>query len=176
MLFGENEGEWGSGGIWQNFWKRMCQNNRYFVFSSQTVFCWRLNYSTVSPCWILYVCFFLQFSPFGITEISLIVYHKCSGVWINFHYFLLFFFPSIFPLAWSFLAPYMNLRHRFEKSSLTGRDCPLVCQYHQLSYIKGTQRQFLENICSEVRFVKFLACPPLLGFSNSPKNDIIAHF
>ena len=51
---------------------------------------------------------------------------------------------------------------------------------------RGTQRQFLENICSEndlrsrifgTFVVKFLACPPLLGFSNPPqKNDIIAHF
>ena len=41
--------------------------------------------------------------------------------------------------------------------------------------IRGTQRQFLENICSEddLRYrifktfvVKFLACLPLLGFSN----------
>ena len=40
---------------------------------------------------------------------------------------------------------------------------------------KGTQRQFLENICSEddlrsrifgTFVVKFLACLPLLGFSN----------
>ena len=43
---------------------------------------------------------------------------------------------------------------------------------------RGTQRQFLENICSEddLRYrifgtfvVKFLACPPLLGFPNPPK-------
>ena len=41
--------------------------------------------------------------------------------------------------------------------------------------IRGTQRQFLENICSEddlrsrifgTFVVKFLACLPLLGFSN----------
>ena len=41
--------------------------------------------------------------------------------------------------------------------------------------IRGTQRQFLENICSEddlrtrifgTFLVKFLACLPLLGFSN----------
>ena len=41
--------------------------------------------------------------------------------------------------------------------------------------IRGTQRQFSENICSEDDFkarisgtfdVKFLACLPLLGFSN----------
>ena len=40
---------------------------------------------------------------------------------------------------------------------------------------RGTQRQFLENICSEddlrsrifrTFVVKFLACLPLLGFSN----------
>ena len=43
---------------------------------------------------------------------------------------------------------------------------------------RGTQRQFLENICSEddlrsrifgTFVVKFLACLPLLGFSNPPK-------
>ena len=44
-----------------------------------------------------------------------------------------------------------------------------------LTYIRGTQRQFSENICSEDDFrsrifgifvVKLLACLPLLGFSN----------
>ena len=41
-----------------------------------------------------------------------------------------------------------------------------------LSLVQGTQRQFLENICSEedlrsrICVVKFLACLPLLGFSN----------
>ena len=46
---------------------------------------------------------------------------------------------------------------------------------HPFSYhfIRGTQRQFLENICSEEDFksrifgtivVKFLVCLPLLGF------------
>ena len=44
-----------------------------------------------------------------------------------------------------------------------------------LTSSRGTQRQFLENICSEddlrsrifaTFFVKFLACLPLLGFSN----------
>ena len=46
---------------------------------------------------------------------------------------------------------------------------------------RGTQRQFSENICSEddlrspsprifrTFFVKFLACLPLLGFSNNQK-------
>ena len=46
------------------------------------------------------------------------------------------------------------------------------CKY---SMIRGTQRQFSENICSEddlrsiifgTFVVKFLACLPLLGFSN----------
>ena len=54
-----------------------------------------------------------------------------------------------------------------------------------MSTIRGTQRQLLENICSEddlrsrifgTFVVKFLACLPLLGFSNPPKNGIIAHF
>ena len=49
----------------------------------------------------------------------------------------------------------------------------------------GTQRQFSENIYSEddlrsrifgTFFVNFLACLPLLGFSNIQKNGIIAHF
>ena len=44
--------------------------------------------------------------------------------------------------------------------------------------LRGTQRQFLENICSEddlrsrifgTFVVKFLACLPLLGFSNISK-------
>ena len=45
-------------------------------------------------------------------------------------------------------------------------------------YIRGTQRQFSENICSEddlrsrifgTFVVKFLVCLPLQGFSNPPK-------
>ena len=45
----------------------------------------------------------------------------------------------------------------------------------KLTTNRGTQRQFLENICSEddlrsrifgTFVVKFLACLPLLGFSN----------
>ena len=44
-----------------------------------------------------------------------------------------------------------------------------------LSTLRGTQRQFSENFCSQddlrsrifgTFFVKFLACLPLLGFSN----------
>ena len=47
-----------------------------------------------------------------------------------------------------------------------------------VTLFRGTQRQFLENICSEddlrsrifgTFVVKFLACMPLLGFSNLPK-------
>ena len=50
---------------------------------------------------------------------------------------------------------------------------------------RGTQRQFLENICSEddlrsrifkTFVVKFLACLPLLGFFEHLKNAIIDHF
>ena len=46
---------------------------------------------------------------------------------------------------------------------------------HKATCIRGTQRQFSENICSEddlrsrifgTFVVKFLACLPLLGFSN----------
>ena len=43
---------------------------------------------------------------------------------------------------------------------------------------RGTQRILSENICSEDDLrsvVKFLACLPLLGFSNILKNGIIAH-
>ena len=56
------------------------------------------------------------------------------------------------------------------------RNCPL--------YTGDTQRQYLENVCSEddlrsrifgTIVVKFLACLPLLGFSNPP-NGVIAHF
>ena len=50
---------------------------------------------------------------------------------------------------------------------------------------RGTKRQFSENICSEddlisgifgTFVVKFLACLPLLGFSEHLKNGIITHF
>ena len=50
--------------------------------------------------------------------------------------------------------------------------------YRYDRWSRGTQRQFLENICSEddlrsrifgTFVAKFLACPPLLGFSNPPK-------
>ena len=51
----------------------------------------------------------------------------------------------------------------------------VLCQKWKKLHIRGTQRQFLENICSEddlrsrifgTFVVKFLACLPLLGFSN----------
>ena len=51
--------------------------------------------------------------------------------------------------------------------------------------IRGTQRQFSENICSEddlksrifgTFVVKFLACLPLLGLFEHLKNGIIACF
>ena len=53
------------------------------------------------------------------------------------------------------------------------------------SSVRGNQRQFLENICSEddlnsrsfgTFVVKFLAYLPLLGFSNPPKHGLITHF
>ena len=60
--------------------------------------------------------------------------------------------------------------------------CMRVCKhgcgvkmFYLSSANRGTQRQFSENICSEddlrytifgTFFVKFLACLPLLGFSN----------
>ena len=49
-----------------------------------------------------------------------------------------------------------------------------------VAYHRGTQRQFLENICSEddLRYtifgtfvVKFLACPPFQRFSNPLKME-----
>ena len=51
----------------------------------------------------------------------------------------------------------------------------LPFQSTSMHVFRGTQRQFSENICSEddlrsgifgTFFVKFLACLPLLGFSN----------
>ena len=67
----------------------------------------------------------------------------------------------------------------FEKLN-TIINLPSVCyvtkrEASQLTNIRGTQRQFLENICSKddltsrifgTFVVKFLACLPLLGFSN----------
>ena len=56
-----------------------------------------------------------------------------------------------------------------KETSLAVISCDTIALY------RGTQRQFSENICSEhdLRFrifgtfvVKFLACLPLLGFSN----------
>ena len=56
------------------------------------------------------------------------------------------------------------------------RGFPLFeARYSGMPIIRGTQRQFSENICSEddltsrifgTFVVKFLACLPLLGFSN----------
>ena len=52
-----------------------------------------------------------------------------------------------------------------------------------MNIIIGTQRQFSKHICSEddlrsrifgTFVVKFLACLPLMGFSNILKNGIIA--
>ena len=63
--------------------------------------------------------------------------------------------------------------------------CRILALFHRLTF-RGTQRQFLENICSEgdlrsrifgtfLFVVKFLACLPLEGFSNPPKM-VIVHF
>ena len=60
----------------------------------------------------------------------------------------------------------------------------MVC-FISPDHFRGIQRQFLENISSEDDFrsrifgtfvFKFLACLPLLRFSNPPKTGIIAHF
>ena len=61
------------------------------------------------------------------------------------------------------------------KKNLNSRLFLLRKQAMTRSTSRGTQRQFLENICSEddlrsrifeTFVVKFLACLPLLGFSN----------
>ena len=61
------------------------------------------------------------------------------------------------------------------KSRLNNNRCSDHCMFSVPKY-RGTQRQFSENICSEddlrsrifgTFFVKFLACLPLLGFSNT---------
>ena len=53
----------------------------------------------------------------------------------------------------------------------------ILALFRSLTF-RGTQQQFLENICSEddlrsrifrTFVVKFLACLPLLGFLNPPK-------
>ena len=65
--------------------------------------------------------------------------------------------------------------HRRPTQSVCVADC----------YLRGTQREFSENICSEddlrsrifgTFVVKFRACLPLLGFSNIWKIGIITHF
>ena len=76
---------------------------------------------------------------------------------------------------------YVRLNKRIRKS-LSCVHCLLqvlsLCRFAHLPQVRGTQRQFLENICSEddlrsrifgTFVVKFLACLPLLGFSNTYK-------
>ena len=61
-----------------------------------------------------------------------------------------------------------------EKSGIAHENYTTV-EIHPKPKVRGTQRQFSENICSEDHLrsrifgtlvVKFLACLPLLGFSN----------
>jgi len=61
----------------------------------------------------------------------------------------------------------------------------MVHQITQLINIRGTQRQFSENICSEddltsrifgTFVVKFIACLVSPRIFEHPKNGIIAHF
>ena len=68
---------------------------------------------------------------------------------------------------------------RFVKLCRENKSDTVVClTTNQRSLYRGTQRQFLENICSKddlrsrifgTFVVKFLACLPLLGFSNIQK-------
>ena len=62
---------------------------------------------------------------------------------------------------------YIGIGHKFALFSLSARFC--------FDKLRGTQRQFSENICSEddlrsrifgTFVVKFLAYEPVLGFSN----------
>ena len=61
----------------------------------------------------------------------------------------------------------------------------LKWKHYSLTFFRGTQRQFSENICSEddlksrifgTFVVKFLACLPLLGFSNIYKMVLLPIF
>ena len=70
----------------------------------------------------------------------------------------------------------------FQSKTIAGHSLKVVCCVYQTilntttRFVRGTQRQFSENICSEeddlksrifgTFVVKFLACLPLLGFSN----------
>ena len=72
-----------------------------------------------------------------------------------------------FALSASFVLEY------FDGSEVTKREGNELVVHKE--NCRGTQRQFSENICSEndlisrifgTFFVKFLACLPLLGFSN----------
>ena len=65
--------------------------------------------------------------------------------------------------------------HHHHHDWLAEENSLVRCLYWKARYFRGAQQQFLENICSEddlrsrlfVTFVvKFLACLPLLGFSN----------
>ena len=78
-------------------------------------------------------------------------------------------------------------RHHTKCSRLHNvRNCIIyVVSLHLLGSNRGTKRQFPENICSKDDWssrifgtfvVKFLACLPVLGFSNIYKKGIIAHF
>ena len=73
-------------------------------------------------------------------------------------------------------------RNKRIRKSLSCVHCLLrvlsLYRFAHLPQVRGTQRQFLENICSEddlrsrifgTFVVKFLACLPLLGFSNTYK-------
>ena len=65
------------------------------------------------------------------------------------------------------------VRYKSEESEAS--PFQIIAMLYNDHYIRGTQRQFLENICSEddlrsrifrTFVVKFLACLPLLRFSN----------
>ena len=99
---------------------------------------------------------------------------------MNYQKCILNFFSSWFAnQKWHFehgqhLACTQILVHRWGPKTT----CRILPLFHRLTF-RGTQRQFLENVCSEGDLrsrifgtfffvVKFLACLPLLGFSNPP--------
>ena len=68
---------------------------------------------------------------------------------------------------------YQEAKFLFSRMKRMVQDLPVIWCLN-----RDTQRQFLENICSEddlrsrifgTFVVKFLVCPPLLGFSSPPK-------
>ena len=72
-------------------------------------------------------------------------------------------------------SPIQDYVHPDDQTQPTFNLALLTVFTNYMNTIRGTQRQFSENICSEYDlrarifgtfFVKFLACLPLVGFSN----------